>query len=67
MYKKSFPSHYGFWEQPTPYYSNGFGISNNSNVDDIFKDIVLYHLIYSVLPCSVLAFSLEGFLIYVCL
>ena len=65
MYKKGFSSHHDFWGQPTPDYSNVFGISNHSNVDDIFK-ISLYRLPSSLINFSLLDFSLEGVLIYVC-
>ena len=41
MYKNGFSSHYKFWEKPTQYYSNGFGISNHSNADDIFEDFYI--------------------------
>ena len=67
MYKTGFSSHNEFWEKPNPSYSKGFGISNHFNVDDIFKDFFKYHLTSSVITCSVLAFSLEEFLIYVCI
>ena len=62
---KLFSSHNEFWGKPTLDYSNGFLISDHSNVDDISKDF-LFSLPYYVLAFLLLAFSLGIVLIYIC-
>ena len=62
MYKNSFSLHYDFWEQPTQAYSNEFGISNDYNFHEIFKDFLISSTLFYESFLSLGIFNCKGFL-----
>ena len=61
MYKKGFSPPYDFWEQPTQASSDGFIISNNSNLHDIFQYIFVVLFLIMCFLAQYWSYNWKGF------